>query len=64
MGGASESGSEVFEVSYPFVDESDKAYLAQSPQLFKQMLINSDFQAIYEIGPVFRLVEERHKSTD
>lgn len=30
------------------------AYLAQSPQLFKQMAICSDFERVYEIAPVFR----------
>ena len=31
-----------------------KAYLAQSPQLAKQMAIAADFERVYEIGPVFR----------
>ena len=31
-----------------------KAFLAQSPQLAKQMAIASDFERVYEIGPVFR----------
>ena len=31
-----------------------KAFLAQSPQLAKQMAIVSDFERVYEIGPVFR----------
>lgn len=38
-------------------------YLAQSPQLYKQMVINSDFNRVYEIGPVFRAensVSHRH----
>ena len=44
------SGSAVFEVKY-----FDKlAYLAQSPQLYKQMSINSDFDKVFEIGHVFR----------
>ena len=30
------------------------AYLAQSPQLAKQMVIAADFERVYEIGPVFR----------
>ncbi len=47
---ASESGADVFEVNY----FNRKAYLAQSPQLYKQMMINSDFKRVYEIGPVFR----------
>src|SRR5690348_10272839 len=31
-----------------------KAYLAQSPQLYKQMAVCSDFERVFEIGPVFR----------
>jgi len=30
------------------------AFLAQSPQLAKQMAIAADFERVYEIGPVFR----------
>lgn len=30
------------------------AFLAQSPQLAKQMAIAADFEKVYEIGPVFR----------
>lgn len=33
---------------------SGEAYLAQSPQLAKQMAIAADFERVYEIGPVFR----------
>ena len=47
---ASESGSEVFEVKY----FEDKAYLAQSPQFYKQMAMASGFEKIFEVGPVFR----------
>ena len=50
IGVASESGAEVFELTY----FDKKAYLAQSPQLYKQMAINSDFDRVFEIGPVFR----------
>lgn len=50
LGCKSEGGADVFEVLY----FDKKAYLAQSPQLYKQMLINSDFNRVYEIGPVFR----------
>lgn len=45
-----ESGSNVFDLNY----FNTKAYLVQSPQLYKQMAINSDFDRIFEIGPVFR----------
>ena len=47
---ASEGGSAVFPVQY----HSNKAYLAQSPQLYKQMAIQGDMMNIFEIGPVFR----------
>jgi len=47
---ASESGAEVFEIKY----FEGKAYLAQSPQFYKQMAISSGFESIFEIGPVFR----------
>lgn len=50
IGTASESGSDVFEVKY--FDRS--AYLAQSPQFYKQMAMASGFERIFEVGPVFR----------
>ena len=33
---------------------SGSAFLAQSPQLAKQMAIAADFERVYEVGPVFR----------
>ena len=50
IGAASESGSEVFEVKY----FDTKAYLAQSPQFYKQMAMAAGFERIFEVGPVFR----------
>ena len=50
IGAASESGSEVFEVKY----FERKAYLAQSPQFYKQMAIASGYDKVFEIAPVFR----------
>lgn len=50
IGTASESGSDVFEVKY----FDTKAYLAQSPQFYKQMAMASGFERIFEVGPVFR----------
>ena len=50
IGAASESGSDVFEVNY----FGEKAYLAQSPQFYKQMALASGFEKVFEIGPVFR----------
>ena len=50
MGSASESGAELFRVDY--FEES--AYLAQSPQFYKQMAMAAGFGKVFEIGPVFR----------
>jgi len=50
IGAASESGSDVFEVKY--FDRN--AYLAQSPQFYKQMAMASGLERIFEVGPVFR----------
>ena len=47
---ASESGSDVFEVKY----FDTHAYLAQSPQFYKQMAMASGLERIFETGPVFR----------
>jgi aspartyl-tRNA synthetase len=43
---ASEGGANVFEVSY----FKGTAYLAQSPQLYKQMALTADFEKVYTIG--------------
>ncbi|HUN77754.1 MAG TPA: aspartate--tRNA(Asn) ligase [Solirubrobacteraceae bacterium] len=50
MGSASESGAELFKVEY--FDRT--AYLAQSPQFYKQMAMSAGFGKVFEIGPVFR----------
>lgn len=47
---ASESGAEVFKLGYFGRD----AYLAQSPQFYKQMAIAAGIDKVFEIGPVFR----------
>ncbi|GHU51215.1 hypothetical protein FACS189459_6580 [Bacilli bacterium] len=52
---ASESGSDVFKVDY----FDTNAYLAQSPQFYKQMAIASGLERIFETGPVFR-AEKSH----
>jgi len=49
----SESGAEVFEVKY----FDRKAYLAQSPQFYKQMAIASGFERVFMVSPVFRAEE-------
>eukprot|EP00045_Choanoeca_perplexa_P009702 m.94018 g.94018 ORF g.94018 m.94018 type:complete len:655 (+) comp15001_c0_seq3:116-2080(+) len=50
LGAASESGASVFKLEY----FGNPAFLAQSPQLYKQMAIAADFEKVFEIGPVFR----------
>lgn len=50
MSAPSESGSEVFEVKY----FESKAYLAQSPQFYKQMAMSAGFERVFMVGPVFR----------
>lgn len=50
VGAPSESGAEVFEVKY----FDRKAYLAQSPQFYKQMAMAAGFERVFEVGPVFR----------
>lgn len=50
IGTASESGSDVFEVKY----FDGNAYLAQSPQFYKQMAMAGGLERIFEVGPVFR----------
>lgn len=50
IGAASESGSDVFEVKY----FDTKAFLAQSPQFYKQMAMSSGFEKIFEVAPAFR----------
>lgn len=50
MGTPSESGADLFKVEY--FDRT--AYLAQSPQFYKQMAQAAGFERIFEIGPVFR----------
>ncbi len=50
LGGTSEGGCEVFRTDY----FGKQACLAQSPQLYKQMMIMADFKKVFEVGPVFR----------
>ena len=50
IGTASESGSEVFEVKY----FDRKAYLAQSPQFYKQMALAAGLDRVFEVAPCFR----------
>ena len=52
---ASEGGAEVFKVKYFDRD----AYLAQSPQFYKQMMMATGFDRVYEIAPAFRAEKSR-----
>jgi aspartyl-tRNA synthetase len=54
---ATEGGTALFTAQY-FEKE---AYLNQSPQLYKQMLMATGFDRVYEIGPAFRA--EEHDTT-
>jgi nondiscriminating aspartyl-tRNA synthetase len=49
VSGSTESGATVFTVDY----FGRPAYLAQSPQFYKQMMVGV-FERVYEVGPVFR----------
>jgi len=49
VGSATESGANVFGVDY----FGQPAYLAQSPQFYKQLMVGV-FERVYEVGPVFR----------
>lgn len=53
----SESGAGVFELNY----FGKKAYLAQSPQFYKQMAMAAGFERIFETGPVFRAEKSNSK---
>jgi aspartyl-tRNA synthetase len=50
MGSASESGAELFKMDY----FERTAYLAQSPQFYKQMAMAGGLGKVFEVGPVFR----------
>jgi nondiscriminating aspartyl-tRNA synthetase len=49
VAGATESGANVFAIDY----FGRPAYLAQSPQLYKQIMVGV-FERVFEVGPVFR----------
>ncbi len=51
-----EGGSNIFRLDY----FGKKAYLAQSPQFYKQMMVGV-YERVYEVGPVFRA--EKHATT-
>lgn len=51
-----EGGTEIFEVKY----FENKAYLAQSPQFYKQMMVGAGFERVFEVGHVYRA--EQHNT--
>lgn len=51
-----EGGANVFQLEY----FGKQAYLAQSPQFYKQMMVIAGMEQVFEIGPVFRA--EQHSS--
>lgn len=48
-----EGGTEVFELKY----FETKAYLAQSPQFYKQMMVGAGFERVFEVGHAYRAEE-------
>jgi nondiscriminating aspartyl-tRNA synthetase len=56
VGTATESGANVFQLDY----FGTPAYLAQSPQFYKQMMVGV-FERVFEVAPVFRA--EPHATT-
>ncbi len=50
VGSGAEGGATLFEVDY----FGRPAYLAQSPQLYKQMLMSTGLDRVFELGPAFR----------
>ncbi|MEG0671402.1 aspartate--tRNA(Asn) ligase [Clostridium sp.] len=51
-----EGGTEIFEVKY----FENKAYLAQSPQFYKQMMVGAGFERVFEVAHVYRA--EQHNT--
>jgi nondiscriminating aspartyl-tRNA synthetase len=54
---ATEGGTELFPIAY----FDKEAFLNQSPQLYKQIMMAAGFEKVYEIGPIFRA--EEHNTT-
>jgi nondiscriminating aspartyl-tRNA synthetase len=54
---ATEGGTELFPIAY----FDREAFLNQSPQLYKQMMMAAGFEKVFEIGPIFRA--EEHNTT-
>jgi nondiscriminating aspartyl-tRNA synthetase len=54
VGSGTEGGTNLFEVEY----FDRKVYLAQSPQLYKQVMVAAGLERVFEVGPVYRA--EKH----
>jgi len=54
---ATEGGTELFPVQY----FERKAFLSQSPQLYKEIMMSAGFDKVFEIAPAFRA--EEHNTT-
>ncbi|HVR75225.1 MAG TPA: aspartate--tRNA(Asn) ligase [Planctomycetota bacterium] len=52
-----EGGANLFQIDY----FERKAYLAQSPQFYKQTMVGSGFERVFEVGPVYRA--EKHETS-
>ncbi|MCL7417742.1 MAG: OB-fold nucleic acid binding domain-containing protein, partial [Halalkalicoccus sp.] len=48
-----EGGTELFPITY----FGKEAFMNQSPQLFKQLMVGSGLERVFEIGPIFRAEE-------
>jgi len=48
-----EGGTELFPITY----FGREAFMNQSPQLFKQLMVGSSLERVFEIGPIFRAEE-------
>ncbi|MDR0375594.1 MAG: aspartate--tRNA(Asn) ligase, partial [Treponema sp.] len=54
VGNSTEGGSELFEVAY----FDRKVYLAQSPQFYKETMVASGMERVFEVAPAYRA--EKH----
>ncbi len=57
VGTGTEGGANVFEIDY----FGRPAFLAQSPQFYKQILVGSGLERVFEVGPVYRA--EKHETS-
>ena len=57
VGTGTEGGANVFEIDY----FGRPAFLAQSPQFYKQIMVGSGLERVFEVGPVYRA--EKHETS-